>query len=243
MKLENEFTVNTSIDEAWKALNDLERVTPCLPGAQLTAEVGDEYEGTMTVKMGPVTQKYNGTVKIEDADESAHRAVIRADGKDARGQGTASATITSTLSEEDGGVHVLVETDMHLTGRAAQFGRGIQQDVATKLINQFAECLEKEIMGENTREEPDQPAEPEEGAEEAVSANGSGAQEAGAGEEAAEEEEKPKRRVIQQDHDVEPLDLGEASRDAVIKRVVPLAAGVGVLVLIFWLLRRRTRNR
>src|ERR687897_770879 len=238
MKLENEFTVDTTIDEAWKALNDLERVTPCLPGAQLTAEVGDEYEGTMTVKMGPVTQKYNGTVKIEDTDESAHRAVIRADGKDARGQGTASATITSILSEEDGGVHVRVETDMQLTGRAAQFGRGVQQEVATKLINQFAECLAKEIMGENTREEPEQPEEPEqaEETEEAVSANGSGAEDTG------EEEEKPKRRIIEQDHDVEPLDLGEASRDAVIKRVVPLAAGVGAIVVILWLLRRRRRR-
>ena len=236
--MENEFTVDTTIDEAWKALNDLERVTPCLPGAQLTAEVGDEYEGTMTVKMGPVTQKYNGTVKIEDADESAHRAVIRADGKDARGQGTASATITSTLNEENGETRVRVETDMHLTGRAAQFGRGVQQEVATKLINQFAECLEKEIMGENTREEPEQPEEPEqaEETEEAVSANGSGAEDTG------EEEEKPKRRIIEQDHDVEPLDLGEASRDAVIKRVVPLAAGVGAIVVILWLLRRRRRH-
>ena len=229
MKLENEFTVNTSIDEAWKALNDLERVTPCLPGAQLTAEVGDEYEGTMTVKMGPVTQKYNGTVKIEEADESAHRAVIRADGKDARGQGTASATITSTLSEEDGGTKVHVETDMHLTGRAAQFGRGVQQEVATKLINQFAECLEKEIMGENTREEPEPTEEPEE----VVSANGSGEETKG------EEEEKPKRRVIQQDHDVEPLDLGEASREAVLKRVIPLAAGLSALIVVIWLVRRR----
>src|SRR5215211_906825 len=229
MKLENEFTVDTSIDEAWKALNDLERVTPCLPGAQLTAEVGDEYEGTMTVKMGPVTQKYNGTVKIEDADESAHRAVIRADGKDARGQGTASATITSTLTEEDGGTKVHVETDMHLTGRAAQFGRGVQQEVATKLINQFAECLEKEIMGENTREEPEPTEEPEE----AVSANGSGEETKG------EEEEKPQRRVIQQDHDVEPLDLGEASREAVLKRVISLAAGLSALIVVIWLVRRR----
>ncbi len=237
MKMENEFTVEAPVEQAWETLLDLERITPCLPGAALQEESGDEYKGTMTIRLGPVTQKYNGTVSFEETDEESRRAVLKADGKDARGQGTASATITSTLSEEDGGVHVLVETDMHLTGRAAQFGRGVQQDVATKLINQFAECLEKEIMGENTREEPDQPAEPEEGTEEAVSANGSGAQEA------AEEEEKPKRRVIEQDHDVEPLDLGEASRDAVIKRVVPLAAGVGVLVLIFWLRRRRTKNR
>lgn len=146
MKLENEFTVNTSIDEAWKAMNDLERVTPCLPGAQLTAEVGDEYEGTMTVKMGPVTAKYNGTVKIEEADESAHRAVIQANGKDARGQGTASATITSTLHDEGNNtVRVHVETDMQLTGRVAQFGRGMHKDVAEKIMGRFADCLEQEL--------------------------------------------------------------------------------------------------
>jgi uncharacterized protein len=241
VKMENEFTVEAPVEQAWETLLDLERITPCLPGAALQEELGDEYKGTMTIRLGPVTQKYNGTISFEETDEESRRAVLKADGKDARGQGTASATITSTLSEEDGGVHVRVETDMHLTGRAAQFGRGVQQDVATKLINQFAECLEKEIMGENTREEPEQPAEPEqtdetaetEETEGAVSANGSGAEEAG------EEEEKPKRRIIQQDHDVEPLDLGEASRDAVLKRVVPLAAGVGVLVVVFWLLRRR----
>jgi uncharacterized protein len=241
VKMENEFTVEAPVEQAWETLLDLERITPCLPGAALQEELGDEYKGTMTIRLGPVTQKYNGTISFEETDEESRRAVLKADGKDARGQGTASATITSTLSEEDGGVHVRVETDMHLTGRAAQFGRGVQQDVATKLINQFAECLEKEIMGENTREEPEQPAEPEqtdetaetEETEGAVSANGSGAEEAG------EEEEKPKRRIIQQDHDVEPLDLGEASRDAVLKRVVPLAAGVGVLVVVFWLLGRR----
>jgi uncharacterized protein len=226
VKMENEFTVEAPVEQAWETLLDLERITPCLPGAALEEESGDEYKGTMTIRLGPVTQKYNGTVSFEETDEESRRAVLKADGKDARGQGTASATITSTLSEEDGGTKVHVETDMHLTGRAAQFGRGVQQEVATKLINQFAECLEKEIMGENTREEPEQP-------EEAVSANGSGSEDKG------EEEEKPKRRVIQQDHDVEPLDLGEASRDAVLKRVVPLAAGVGVLVIVIWLLRRR----
>jgi uncharacterized protein len=227
--MENEFTVEAPVEQAWETLLDLERITPCLPGAALEEESGDEYKGTMTIRLGPVTQKYNGTVSFEETDEESRRAVLKADGKDARGQGTASATITSTLSEEDGGTKVHVETDMHLTGRAAQFGRGVQQEVATKLINQFAECLEKEIMGENTREEPEQPEE----TEEAVSANGSGSEDKG------EEEEKPKRRVIQQDHDVEPLDLGEASRDAVLKRVVPLAAGVGVLVIVIWLLRRR----
>jgi uncharacterized protein len=233
--MENEFTVEAPVEQAWETLLDLERITPCLPGAALEEESGDEYKGTMTIRLGPVTQKYNGTVSFEETDEESRRAVLKADGKDARGQGTASATITSTLSEEDGGTKVRVETDMHLTGRAAQFGRGVQQEVATKLINQFAECLEKEIMGENIREEPEQP-EPAEETEEAVSANGSGAEDAG------EEEEKPKRRVIEQDHDVEPLDLGEASREAVIKRVVPLAAGIGALLVVLWLLRRRRRR-
>ena len=242
--MENEFTVEAPVEQAWETLLDLERITPCLPGAALEEESGDEYKGTMTIRLGPVTQKYNGTVSFEETDEESRRAVLKADGKDARGQGTASATITSTLTEEDAGTKVHVETDMHLTGRAAQFGRGVQQEVATKLINQFAECLEKEIMGENNREEPEQPTEPEQDGEAAqaeesqeteaaVSANGSGAEEAG------EEEEKPKRRVIQQDHDVEPLDLGEASRDAVIKRVIPLAFGLGALIVVIWLVRRR----
>ena len=230
MKLENEFTVNTPVDEAWEAMLDLERVTPCLPGAQLTEQVGDEYKGTMTVKMGPITAKYDGTVKVEEADESAHRAVIRAEGKDARGQGTASATITSTLQEENGGesTRVHVETDMQITGRAAQFGRGVQQDVAEKLLGRFAECLEREIMGGEAEEEPEQPAASE--AEPTA-------------DDAAEEEEQPRRRIIQQDREVEPLDLGEASREAVLKRVkqaAPVAAGVGVLLIAVWLLRRRT---
>ncbi len=147
MKLENKFTVDASMDEAWNAMLDLEKVTPCLPGAQLTEQVGDEYKGTMTVKMGPVTQKYNGTVKIEEADESAHRAVIRADGKDARGQGTASATITSTLHDGgNGSVRVHVETDMQLTGRVAQFGRGMHKEVAAKIMDRFSDCLEKELF-------------------------------------------------------------------------------------------------
>ncbi len=243
MKMENEFTVEAPIEQAWETLLDLYRTTPCLPGAVLQEESGDEYRGTMTIRLGPVIQKYNGTVRFEEKDEESRRAVIRADGKDARGQGTASATITSTLSEGDGGTKVNVQTDMHLTGRAAQFGRGVQQEVATKLINQFAECLEKEIMGENTREEPEQPAEPEPAEADAKATDDSAeSSEDSPAESAAEEvgeEEKPKRRIIEQDHDVEPLDLGEASRDAVVKRVVPLVAGIGVLVVVIWLLRRR----
>jgi carbon monoxide dehydrogenase subunit G len=232
MKLENEFTVNASVEDAWKAMNDLERVTPCLPGAQLTEQVGDEYKGEMSVKMGPVTAKYNGTVKIEEADESEHRAVIRAEGKDARGQGTASATITSTLQDEgNGSTKVHVETDMQLTGRAAQFGRGVQQDVAAKLLKRFAECLENEIMGGGAEEEPEPASSEAEPSEEDPSTDG----------EVGDEEEKPRRRIIQQDKEVEPLDLGEASQEAVLKRIkaaAPVAAGFVAGALVVWLLKR-----
>src|SRR5919112_540235 len=122
MKINNEFTVSAPIQQAWDTMLNL-------------------------VKIGPITANYKGTVKFEEVDEENHRAVLQATGRDARGQGTASATIVSTLQEESDGTKVSVETDMKLTGRAAQFGRGIAQDVATKMLTQFAECLEREISG------------------------------------------------------------------------------------------------
>lgn len=222
MKLENEFTVDAPVDEAWEVMLDLERVTPCLPGASLTEQQGDEYKGKMTVRLGPVKQEYDGAVKFLETDEENRKAVLKADGKDQRGQGTASATITSTMSEENGGTKVKVETDMQLTGKAAQFGRGVQQDVAAKLLDQFAGCLEKEILGENVhQEEEPEPA--------AAGANGA---------ESEESEEEPPVRKIQQESEVEPLDLGAASYEAVMKRVMPLAVGAAALAIIIWLIRR-----
>src|SRR5918993_1224280 len=148
MKINNEFTVGAPIQQAWDTMLNLERIAPCLPGAAIQDEKDEgEYDGTMKVKIGPITANYKGTVKFEEVDEENHRAVLQATGRDARGQGTASATIVSTLQEEADGTKVSVETDMKLTGRAAQFGRGIAQDVATKMLDQFASCLEQEITG------------------------------------------------------------------------------------------------
>ena len=148
MKINNEFTVGAPIQQAWDTMLNLERIAPCLPGAAIQDEKDEgEYDGTMKVKIGPITANYKGTVKFEEVDEENHRAVLQATGRDARGQGTASATIVSTLQEEADGTKVSVETDMKLTGRAAQFGRGIAQDVATKMLDQFASCLEEEITG------------------------------------------------------------------------------------------------
>jgi carbon monoxide dehydrogenase subunit G len=148
MKINNEFTVGAPIQQAWDTMLNLERIAPCLPGAAIQEEKDEgEYDGTMKVKIGPITANYKGTVKFEEVDEDNHRAVLQATGRDARGQGTASATIISTLQEEGDGTKVSVETDMKLTGRAAQFGRGIAQDVATKMLDQFSSCLEEEITG------------------------------------------------------------------------------------------------
>jgi carbon monoxide dehydrogenase subunit G len=148
VKINNEFTVSAPVEKAWDVILDLERVAPCLPGAAIQEEKGDgEYEGTMKVKIGPITANYKGTVKFEEVDEANRRVVLEATGRDARGQGTASATIVSTMQEQGDKTKVNVETDMKLTGRAAQFGRGIAQDVATKMLGQFAACLEEEISG------------------------------------------------------------------------------------------------
>src|SRR3954454_9835642 len=143
MKLENEFTVPASIDEAWGVLLDVPRVAPCLPGATVEPGQGDEgeYKGQMKIKIGPITASYKGTVKIQEADEANHTVAMRAQAKDARGQGTAAATITSTMTEVADGTKINVVTDMRVTGPAAQFGRGVMQDVSAKLMTRFADCL------------------------------------------------------------------------------------------------------
>ena len=133
------------MEQAWEVLLDMERVAPCLPGAALESTAGDEHVGTMTIKVGPVTSRYRGTVRVQEADEAARRTVMRAEAKDQRGQGTAAATITSRMEPVDGGTRVRVETDMQITGPVAQFGRGVMQDVSGKLMGRFADCLAEEI--------------------------------------------------------------------------------------------------
>jgi carbon monoxide dehydrogenase subunit G len=224
MKLENEFTVPAPVDEAWKVLLDVERVAPCLPGAAIEGAEGDEHKGTMTIKIGPITARYRGTVKIEEADEAARRAVMRAQARDQRGQGTAAATITSTMEEVEGGTRVRVETDMRVTGPAAQFGRGVMQDVSAKLMDRFADCLASEIVGaaaapaavggETAAARPEPPPGP-------------------AGDSAEAAARAPERRAP------EVLDLGEASREAVIKRVAPAAAVLLGLIVLLGIRRRR----
>jgi uncharacterized protein len=148
MKLEQSFEVKAPIDQVWQALIDLERVAPCLPGAAITERDEDgTYHGEFQVKLGPTTAAYRGTIKIEDADEAAHRATLQARGTDKRGQGGASATIVNTLTDDgSGGTRVEAVTDFTITGRLARFGRGgMIQDISNRLMRDFATCLQSRL--------------------------------------------------------------------------------------------------
>ena len=159
MKLEQTFEVQAPVDQVWAALNDLERVAPCLPGAAITERDEDgTYHGTFTVKLGPMTAAYNGTIRIEEADEATHTATLKAKGTDKRGQGGAHATIVNRLSEHDGGTRVEAETDFAITGRLAQFGRGgMMQDVSNRLLRDFATCLSTRLAEPAAAPEPEAP--------------------------------------------------------------------------------------
>ena len=245
MKLENEFVVPASVDDAWKVLLDVERVAPCLPGAEIEKAEGDAYNGTMTVKIGPITAKYKGTIEIEEADDSAHRAVMKAKARDARGQGGAQATITSTMESSDEGTRVKVETDMRVTGAAAQFGRGVMQDVSAQMMGRFADCLASEMSGgdgaqaesgdgakPDTEEAPTQSAEtptaaplPDDVPEPPVAA-----------EEQAAAEQAPKERPTP-----DVLDLGEVGRGVLAKRAAPVAGALAGLLALLFVVRRLRR--
>src|SRR3954451_8640907 len=146
MKLENEFRVDVPIEEAWRVLLDVERIAPCMPGAQLQEVEGDEYRGVVKVKVGPITAQYKGTAQLESVDDATHTAILVASGRDTRGQGNASATIKIVLQAESDGTRVDVDTDLSITGKVAQFGRGVMADVSSKLLAQFVENLERDVL-------------------------------------------------------------------------------------------------
>jgi carbon monoxide dehydrogenase subunit G len=145
VELEHRFTVPTSVAETWEAFNDLERIAPCFPGATLTSVDGDEFAGSVKVRLGPISLLYNGTGSFVERDADGHRAVIEAKGKDKRGNGTAAATIRARLSPDGDQTAVEVTTDLAITGKPAQFGRGVIQDVSDKLLGQFVACLEQSL--------------------------------------------------------------------------------------------------
>ena len=148
MQLKHSFTVPTDLEQAWQVLLDIERIAPCMPGAAIETVAGDDFTGTVKVRLGPIGLTYRGKASFVEKDAAAHRAVIDAQGKDARGNGTAKARITATLTaQSSSGTTVDVVTDLNITGKPAQFGRGVMVDVGNKLIGQFADCLAGTLSG------------------------------------------------------------------------------------------------
>ena len=147
MRIDNSFTVGLPAEDAWKVLLDVERIAPCMPGAELQEITEDEYRGVVKVKLGAITAQYKGAVRFAEVDEAGRRIVLRAEGRETRGQGNASATVTATLRPAgQGRTEVAIETDLTISGKIAQFGRGVMADVSAKLLTEFANCLERTLL-------------------------------------------------------------------------------------------------
>jgi carbon monoxide dehydrogenase subunit G len=225
VELNNDFEVSAPIDKTWAVLTDVERIAPCLPGAQLQEVEGDEYRGIVKVKVGPITAQYKGAASFVERDDEHHRAVLKADGRDTRGAGNASALITATAEPSGDRTKVTVSTDLTVTGKVAQFGRGVMADVSAKLMGQFADNLEKLLEGENA---PATPAiETEAPAPAAVSSGN------GAGTSAPD----AVRKIDSPEPDA--VDLLDTAGAPVLKRLAPVIA----VVFALFLLRRKFRKR
>lgn len=264
MQLEHSFTVPVGIDEAWRILLDIERIGPCMPGAKIESVDGDDFTGSVKVKLGPINLTYKGKASFVEKDEAAHRAVIDARGRDARGNGTAAAKVTADLAEADGTTTVTVVTELDITGKPAQFGRGVMVDVGNKLIGQFADCLAATIAGGPAEDEAESPTEavapvaaeekPEpdptpEAVDEPGPATGP-APEATEAEAAPEPAPATKPDTVAAPRPVtshrapeaepEPIDLLQSAGPAVAKRLAPIAVALVVVLAAVW--RRRGRH-
>jgi len=219
MELINEFRVDAPIEIAWATLTDIEGIAPCMPGAQLTEIDGDEFKGSVKVKVGPITAQYKGTATFAEKDDAGHRAVIDASGRDTRGAGNASATITAQLAPDGTGTKAVITTDLKVTGKVAQFGRGVMADVSEKLLGQFVECLESKLdaVGSTApavggEADSDSSTDPET---------------------AATSDSAGPRRVDMPD--AKPVDLFDTAGAPVLKRAAPFL----LALMVLYLLRRR----
>ena len=229
MELTNDFRVGVPVERAWAVLTDVELIAPCMPGAQLQEVEGDEYRGIVKVKVGPITAQYKGAARFVEKDDVAHKAVLRAEGRDTRGQGNANATITATLTPDGDGTAVTVATDLTVTGRVAQFGRGVMADVSTKIMGEFARRLEESLAesrpDSDTGNAEDEPAETK-----PAEIPGAGAP-APAGEPQISPETSRARTVVQTEV-AEPVDLMAIAGPSVLRRQGVPVALAGVLALL-----------
>ena len=257
MELNNEFSVSVPVDQAWAVLTDLERIAPCMPGAQLQEVEGDEYRGIVKVKVGPITAQYRGSARFVELDKDGHRAVLKAEGRDTRGQGNASATVVATLVPGGSSTTVGIQTDLSVTGKVAQFGRGVLADVSAKLLDQFVKRLEADVLsgesageptggpvGETSRglsvetsRGPGGETSSRPGGDSVPEMTPSAAVDAG-GQESPNGADRSSVRTIQSGP-VEPVNLIDAAGSSIAKRLIP--AGIALLlVLLVW---RAVRGR
>jgi carbon monoxide dehydrogenase subunit G len=259
-QLVNEFTVNRPIDEAWAVITDVEKIAPCLPGAQLEEVEGDVYRGVVKVKLGSITPQFKGQATFIDRDDPGHRAVLKAEGRDTGGRGNAAAEITAQAeSLSPTSTRCVVTTDLHITGRVAQFGRGILGDVSKKLMAQFASNLNTMLDEQGTDGDAggngDAMAAPGSDADTGSAAAAAGADAAPAATAeatapaadaqpatndlppAGAEQSGPQPRVRKiEGPDTEPVDLAGVAGPAILKRLAPLLV---VLLVALIVLRRR----
>jgi carbon monoxide dehydrogenase subunit G len=233
--LSHTFTVPTSVDVTWAHFQDIASVAQCFPGATVTSAEGDTFQGSCKVKLGPIALVYNGTGTFIEKDEAAHRFVVDAKGKDKRGNGTASATVTLSMTDVAGGTSVEVLTDLAITGKPAQFGRGVMQDVSDKLLGQFVQCLEDRLGAPSVPgSQADQDAEP------ASEPTGAAAMAAPAGDIDAGPASAPTRAVGSAPPRDDALDLGAAVLPVLLKSYWKQGAiGLLVVAVVIWLISRR----
>jgi uncharacterized protein len=240
MEFTHEFHVPSDVDTTFATLIDLEKVAPCLPGATLEEVDGDTYTGRVKVKVGPIQVVYRGTAEIVAIDHEAHRGRIEARGKETRGAGTASADVTATLHGDGDGTRVVVDTDLHITGKPAQFGRGVMADVGSKIIDTFAARLRAMLEAEGEAEGEEVAAGTPPAGEAAVrAAAGEPGPEAVATGAAAAGRPGPRRIEPTPGREDDALDLMEVAGAATAKRVLPLVAVLAAMAALIWWLRRR----
>ncbi len=266
MQLENKFTIEAPIEKAWVALNTPDMIAPCFPGATLTEYEGESFSGTVKVKLGPISLTYKGKGTYVDRDDANHTVKIEASGRDSRGNGTANATVTGTMvADGPDRTGVTMVTDMTITGRPAQFGRGVISDVADKIIGQFAACVAKKLSPEVTEEASTAPAAPATGASSGSSA-AAGAAGAAAGaagtnggttngatttatasgpslsstpaSSGVTATSPAARQFTPMRSEIDAIDLLDTAGSPVLKRLAPALGGGALLLLIVFLIRR-----
>jgi uncharacterized protein len=240
--LQHSFSVPIGVEEAWEAFTDIERIAPCLPGAAITSVDGDEFTGTAKVKLGPISLQYAGKGTWVSRDQSTYSAVIEAQGKDKRGNGTAGATISAHLEPDGTSTRVVVDTELKITGRPAQFGRGVIQDVGSKLLDQFAACLATRLAEPAPAAAAAASTAVPEGAAHAATAEGPGPVPSAAAPVSTAATQKPAYPgPVTGAPAPEPveLDLGGVVGPVLLKRLAPVGAALVAVLLLVRRLRRR----